>query len=352
MTIALLLSLGVVFFLAAYVAINNIVAEQSRAQQQAISPVYRLVRDELLRPLYIAETFASSIDFTAAIDSPDFDDAALLAQLERMERDLGLVFFVASELKRKQYFSSGNTLDLVEGEVAWYFEAKVRDKAFMADLGQVGDVHLFYDVKVTGDDGRFLGYVGVGKRIQRFLDTFDEYKARYGYDFLFVNDKDQIILTSLPDLVVTDAYIPSLSSLDGFDQGDALTRNHDSEILELDDGKFLISEIGIEELEWRLLLLAPLEARQAQVTQSFFTNAMAAGALFILLAGGVGAMLLLYKRRIDRRAEKDVLTGLPNRAGLERRFAQLQRTGVGLCAVIIDLDRFKMVNDAYGHDAG
>lgn len=221
---ALMLALGVAFFFATYNAIDNIVAEQSQVQQEAVSPVYELVRDELLRPLYIAETFASSIDFTTTMESPDVDEAALLQRLRDMERDLGLTFFVASERSRRQYFSNGATLDLVEGEVAWYFEAKARGKDFMADLGQVGDVHLYYDVMVRGRDGEFLGYVGVGKRIQQFVDTFDQYKARYGYDFLFANDRDEIILSSLPELVVTGAYIPTLESLDWFGQDRAAAR--------------------------------------------------------------------------------------------------------------------------------
>ena len=348
----LMFALGGAFLYATYDAIDNIVAEQSRVQQQAVSPVYKLVRDELLRPLYIAETFASSIDFTTMMDSADFDESALLSRLAKMERDLGLTFFVASELSRKQYFSDGRTLDLVEGEVYWYFEAKARDKDFMADLGQVGDVHLYYDVAMYGPNEEFLGYVGVGKRIQRFLDTFDRYKARYGYDFLFANDQDEIILTSLPDLVVTDAYIPTLDSLAWFRHNDASRASHDSEIIEIDDGDFLISEFLIEELGWRLLLLAPLEARQAQTTRSFMTNALAASVLILVLAGAFLILMLLYKRSLEQKTEKDTLTGLPNRAFVQRRFDQLRRAGVALCTIIIDLDHFKSINDTHGHDAG
>ncbi|MEO1576829.1 MAG: hypothetical protein AAFU65_17925, partial [Pseudomonadota bacterium] len=218
-TIALLLSLGLALFYAAYTAIDSTVAEQSRVQQQAVSPVYELVNDELLKPLYIAETFAKSIDYTADLSTGEFDERALLEHLAKMQRELDLVFFVASEQTRTQYLSNGRTLELVEGGVAWYFEAKAEGRDFFADLGQVGDVHLYFDVRVNGSQGEFAGYVGVGKRLKNFLVTFDKYKARYGYDFLFVNERNEIMLTSFPDLVVTDAYIPTLASLDWF--GDA-----------------------------------------------------------------------------------------------------------------------------------
>ncbi len=350
--VVLILSLGAALFFPAYNAIYNIVAEQSRVQQEAVSPVYKLVQNELLRPLHIAETFASTVNSTVRLDSPEFDEAALLSHLADMEQNLGLTFFVASERARKQYFSDGRTMDLVEGKVAWYFEASELDKDFMADLGQVGNVHLYFDVKVYGNDREFLGYVGVGKSVQKFIDTFEEHKAQYGYDFLFVNDRNEIILSSLPELVVTDAYIPTLQSLEWFEHGDDVNHSHDSEIIQVDGADQLISEFAIEELGWRLLLLTPLEARQAQTTQSFIMNSAIAVGSVLLLAMIVSYLLRLYQRNVQQQSEIDVLTGLPNRTYIQRYYEKLQRDGANLCAIIIDLDHFKAINDNYGHDAG
>ena len=347
-----MLLLGGAFFYATYNTIENIVAEQSRVQQEAVSPVYDLVGEELLRPLYIAETFANTVDFTVDMNSPEFDESVLLRRLRDMQAEMDLTFFVASELTRKQYFSNGTTLDLVEGEVAWYFEAKAQDKDFMADLGQVGDVHLFYDVKSLGSNGEFLGYVGVGKHTQSFIDTFNSYKERYGYDFLFVNDRDEIMLTSIPELVVTDAYIPSLDTLDWFDHGDSLHGSHDSEIFEIDGEDVLISEFVIEELGWRLLLLSPLEGRQAQTARTFVSGSVGAVLSVLLFLLLVVYSMRLYRETIQKQSEMDELTGLPNRTSVQRRYNQLQRDGKSLCAVIIDLDHFKSINDTYGHDAG
>lgn len=52
----------------------------------------------------------------------------------------------------------------------------------------------------------------------------------------------------------------------------------------------------------------------------------------------------------------DALTGLPNRAlfydRLEHGLEQAKRHGWNLAVMFLDLDKFKQINDEYGHDAG
>jgi diguanylate cyclase (GGDEF)-like protein len=56
------------------------------------------------------------------------------------------------------------------------------------------------------------------------------------------------------------------------------------------------------------------------------------------------------------RAATDPLTGLGNRRlvedALARMLAQSRRTGDSIAVVMIDVDRFKSVNDTFGHEAG
>lgn len=51
-------------------------------------------------------------------------------------------------------------------------------------------------------------------------------------------------------------------------------------------------------------------------------------------------------------AATDPLTGLANRAGLAQHAGNLHASGVDHALMLLDLDRFKPVNDEHGHDAG
>jgi diguanylate cyclase (GGDEF)-like protein/PAS domain S-box-containing protein len=62
------------------------------------------------------------------------------------------------------------------------------------------------------------------------------------------------------------------------------------------------------------------------------------------------------QRRIEHQSLHDSLTGLPNRLSLQRRLRQLlgnaDRRRETVSVLFLDLDGFKAINDAFGHEAG
>lgn len=63
-----------------------------------------------------------------------------------------------------------------------------------------------------------------------------------------------------------------------------------------------------------------------------------------------------YEERLRYQAQHDALTGLPNRFQFQERFndmlARAERQGAQVAVMMLDLDRFKHVNDSLGHAAG
>lgn len=83
--------------------------------------------------------------------------------------------------------------------------------------------------------------------------------------------------------------------------------------------------------------------------------------LVLMLVVLTGSQLLIrfvdtYQNRLRTLAHFDPLTGLPNRVlardRLEHAKDRIDRRGGWLAVLFIDLDRFKTLNDSYGHDFG
>jgi len=64
----------------------------------------------------------------------------------------------------------------------------------------------------------------------------------------------------------------------------------------------------------------------------------------------------VHRALLDRRAKQDPLTGLADRrvleARLEQGFVASRETGSSMAVIMVDLDRFKRVNDKFGHEVG
>jgi diguanylate cyclase len=85
-------------------------------------------------------------------------------------------------------------------------------------------------------------------------------------------------------------------------------------------------------------------------------NSLLTAAGGVLAGLALAVPLLLHRQRalrdLRRQARIDDLTGLPNRRALTVHLNHAQRSGRTYGLVLLDLDRFKMVNDHLGHQTG
>lgn len=100
----------------------------------------------------------------------------------------------------------------------------------------------------------------------------------------------------------------------------------------------------------------PSPTEYINTTYAMISQSM--GAVLVVAAGLLLLVMLASDivKDIIARSETDILSGLLNRRGFEDRLDDLVRqhgrNHMPLSVVICDLDRFKMVNDSWGHGVG
>lgn len=129
-------------------------------------------------------------------------------------------------------------------------------------------------------------------------------------------------------------------------------------------GLFLLAIVGLHFTGMTALQVTPTFAEPGADNSSVFTSlaVSVAGVALMIIGTGVASYFIDEMAaqenvaKLKHMAMNDALTGLPNRVHFNSQTArEIERArgkGGKLAVIGIDLDRFKVINDQHGHDAG
>lgn len=112
--------------------------------------------------------------------------------------------------------------------------------------------------------------------------------------------------------------------------------------------------IALDVLMWFIPPLQPIHPTALHIVHLF--NLSVVFAMFSYLSSYYLRMVVSAQRKLREMATTDSLTGLLNRRHMtylaEKELARFQRSGHPVGFLLLDVDHFKSINDAYGHETG
>lgn len=197
---------------------------------------------------------------------------------------------------------------------------------------------LFTNVRINNAKGKLLGVSGFGKDLVYLRDLLNKLEQTHALKIYFIDDKGNVVLGA-DTSEIKDRLLSKKN-------------RKESEYFKLSeiDGKFVVTRY-IDQIGWTLAV----EKKQNIAEVLFGLVKLNLVTTFVILVVIITLSSLLIHRRQRRLLElsqKDGLTGVLNRKGGEELVIEQLKGNVGGMFCLLDADKFKVLNDTYGHGAG
>jgi diguanylate cyclase (GGDEF)-like protein len=323
--------------------------------------LYSEIQKDLIRPVLVSSMMASDTFVRDWVIAGERDVDSMTKYLREVKSRYGaFTSFFISERTRTYYQTDGVLKKVSESEPrdAWYFRVRQMANDYEInldpDLANKDALTIFINYRVFDYDGRFIGTTGIGLTVDAVRKLITDYQKRYRRHIFFVDKQGGIALFG-GDSPVRSGNIRNIEGL-----SDIADR-----ILKEGAGTFEYSVGGhthflnvrfIHELNWFLLVDRDEDDALTGIRDTLYLNLAICVLITAIVLLATSVTINRYQARLEAMATTDKLTGLANRQAFDLLLAQAlneaQRHGGPLVAMIVDIDRFKTVNDRFGHLAG
>lgn len=326
--------------------------------------IYSEIQKDLIRPTQIASMMSRDTflrDWTLAGEQ---NPEPVTRYLREIQDHYGAFtsFFVSD--KSSTYYQAKGVLKKVAPDAQrdiWYYRLRDMVEPYEinvdVDMANADRLTFFINYKVFDYENNFIGAAGVGLTVDAVVKLIDTYQQRYERSVYFVDTQGTIKLTGTqggPMGATVGQSLADIEALSGLMEKLPTPQSGRFEYQEQGREHFLHVRY-IPELEW-YLFVDKQDKALAGIRQGLYLNLLICLLVTIVVLTLVSLVVGRYQQRINTLATTDSLTDLPNRRGFDILAAQAlqeaQRDSSPLCAILLDLDNFKQINDSHGHLAG
>ncbi|XBS70751.1 sensor domain-containing diguanylate cyclase [Acerihabitans sp. KWT182] len=324
--------------------------------------VYSEIQQDLLRPLFISSLMAHDTFVRDWVLDHEKEPDAMIRYLSEIDRRFDTIFSFFVSDKTDRYYDPKRVLETVSEKARrdrWYFQAKSLsdDKPYFIDVRPDPESHtrldIFVNHKVQDYQGNFIGLTGIGISMEKVKVLIEKYEQRYNRTIYFVDKSGQVVLHGQGfQRAQNIRRQPGLSPLTT-----AILTAPGGSYQYRDQGRLvLLNTRLLPEFDWYLMIEQRDHPQQRVLYVTLLKNLgigiVVSMAFLLLLWFTIGG----YQRRLEQMATTDKLTGVMNRQAFELSFQRLRgsslQQGNAVAMAIIDIDRFKTINDYHGHAIG
>jgi len=325
--------------------------------------IYSEIQAVMMRPLLVSSSMANDTFLKDWVTDGELDIGEITDYLKKIKEKYGFIstFFVSATTDI--YYSQEGILKEIgprDPHDIWFYAFRRSGKEFDLDVdtNEVEDnkLTIFVNFRVEDEKGRFIGVAGVGMNIDHAADLLKKSKQKYNRKIYLV-DRDGLVQVHHDKRLIEKHSIAKAGGIR--DLAPQILKEKDSSLsLEYnwDDTHYLLSTQYIPELEWHLIVEQSEDDALISARDNLVRTVIIGICTSILIIVLCTFTVNHFQGRLERLAQTDPLTGVANRRALEAYYRQAaykaKRYNDQLSTIIMDLNKFKDVNDKYGHLKG
>jgi diguanylate cyclase (GGDEF)-like protein len=323
--------------------------------------IYSEIQKDLVQPIVISSVMATDTFLRDWVLDGEHESDRITQYLREIKERYGAVtsFFV-SDTSRIYYHADGilKRVDEKEPRDEWYFRVREMTLPYEInvdpDLANQDTMTIFINYRVMDYSGNLIGVAGIGLTVNAVRTLIDDYQSRFGRTVYFADQEGRIVLVGA-DNSVPENEVSQRGTLAALkpEWSRRLTRNFEYDYR--GSARFLNVRF-ISELGWYLLVEKEADSDLAQIRRALYINLIICFVITALVLLATWLTINRFQRRLEAMAMTDKLTGLASRHAydilVDQAMRDARRLNHPLSVVMVDVDRFKTINDNMGHLAG
>ena len=323
--------------------------------------IYSEIQRDLLKPIFIASLMANDTFLRDWVLQGEKNTQAVTRYLREIQDTYGtFTSFFVSEKTKKYYHSSGILKKIREDSPrdTWFFRVQNMTDEYEinvdVDMANNDALTIFINYKMFDYAHRFIGATGVGLRAHAVQKLINIYRQRYHRTIYFV-DKQGALRLDDPTTQKHDT-LSSIPAMAPFVQ--KIISSPSSSFSYKKEGDTIhVSTRFIPEFGWYLVVEQSEHEAIEEIHNALIFNLLACILITLAVLTVIRRIMTAYQNRIEKLATIDPLTGVYNRQPFDVLFDQavndhVRNDGSPFSLILLDIDRFKSINDTYGHLVG
>jgi diguanylate cyclase (GGDEF)-like protein len=323
--------------------------------------IYSEIQNDLIRPVLISSVMASDTFVRNWILQGERDPTQITQYLREIkQRYNAFTTFFVSDRSLVYYHADGVLKKVSKDEPrdVWYFRVRDMKSDYEInvdpDMANSDALTIFINYRVRDYDGNFIGATGVGLTVNAVRTKIDDYEERFKRTVYFVDQSGKLVMVGqggdVPEADITArGDLASVMPLVSKTETKSFQYNYKGEAR-------LLNVRYIDELHWYLFVEKSDEAALQGITRTLYWNLLISLGITLLVLFGSRQVINRFQGRLEEMATTDQLTGLATRHAYEllmqQALREAHRHSHPLSVLMVDIDRFKLINDGFGHIAG